>query len=277
MQRVLVRPEGTRRPRGVPRAGRARRRRHRELPARRGRPPGHRLRRRLGRATRGIVYCSTTGFGQTGPRAAVGRRTTSTTWPSAASCDCTAAPADGGPPIPGATIADSAGGGMHAVMAILAALVRRADAPARAPTSTCRSPTACSRLMALAGRRVPRHRRGAGARPRHSSPAATPVTTPTRARDGRWLARRRHRTALLGQPLQRARARAVGGAPERRRGAGRDPRRRCAPRSSRGTATTGSLSSPPPTRACTGARRSPEVVDDAQFAARGAFVEAQAP
>lgn len=33
--------------------------------------------------------------------------------------------ADGGPPIPGATVADSAGGGMQAAIAILAALVRR--------------------------------------------------------------------------------------------------------------------------------------------------------
>ena len=40
--------------------------------------------------------------------------------------DCTGPGPDGGPPIPGATIADSAGGGMQAVMAILAALVRRA-------------------------------------------------------------------------------------------------------------------------------------------------------
>src|SRR5262249_45826560 len=34
--------------------------------------------------------------------------------------------ADGGPAIPGATVADSAGGGMHAAIAILAALGRRA-------------------------------------------------------------------------------------------------------------------------------------------------------
>jgi alpha-methylacyl-CoA racemase len=71
-----------------------------------------------------VVYCSTTGFGQTGPRAqwaghdlnylAVGGY-----------LDCTGPAADGGPPIPGATVADSAGGGMHAVVAILAALVRR--------------------------------------------------------------------------------------------------------------------------------------------------------
>ena len=71
------------------------------------------------------VYCSTTGFGQDGPHAqwaghdlnylAVGGY-----------LDCTGPAENGGPPIPGATVADSAGGGMHAVMAILAALVRRA-------------------------------------------------------------------------------------------------------------------------------------------------------
>ncbi|HLM17119.1 MAG TPA: CoA transferase, partial [Acidimicrobiia bacterium] len=39
---------------------------------------------------------------------------------------CNGRGADGQPPLPGLTLADSAGGGMHAVMAILAALVRRA-------------------------------------------------------------------------------------------------------------------------------------------------------
>jgi alpha-methylacyl-CoA racemase len=71
-----------------------------------------------------IVYCSTSGYGQDGPHAqyaghdlnylAVGGFL-ATTHPRA----------DGGPPVPGATVADSAGGGMHAVIAILAALVRR--------------------------------------------------------------------------------------------------------------------------------------------------------
>jgi alpha-methylacyl-CoA racemase len=72
----------------------------------------------------GIVYCSTSGYGQDGPYA------------SRAGHDLnylaiggflatTHARADGGPPVPGATVADSAGGGMHAVIAILAALVRR--------------------------------------------------------------------------------------------------------------------------------------------------------
>ena len=73
---------------------------------------------------RGIVYCSTTGFGQDGPYAeraghdlgylAMG-----------GFLDCTGRDADGGPAIPGATVADSAAGGMHAVMSILAALLRR--------------------------------------------------------------------------------------------------------------------------------------------------------
>jgi alpha-methylacyl-CoA racemase len=73
----------------------------------------------------GIVYCSTSGYGQTGARSqwaghdvnylavsgflATGERG-----------------ADGKPVLPGATIADGAGGGMHAVMSILAALVARA-------------------------------------------------------------------------------------------------------------------------------------------------------
>lgn len=71
-----------------------------------------------------IVYCSTSGYGQTGPAQQwaghdlnylgvggyldVGQRTET-----------------GQPPVPGTTIADSAAGGMHAVMSICAALVQR--------------------------------------------------------------------------------------------------------------------------------------------------------
>jgi alpha-methylacyl-CoA racemase len=70
------------------------------------------------------VYCSTTGFGQTGPHAQ---------WAGhdlnylgiGGYLHCTGRGPDGAPPIPGATVADSAGGGMQAVMAIMAALVRR--------------------------------------------------------------------------------------------------------------------------------------------------------
>lgn len=76
-------------------------------------------------ANPGVVYCSTTGYGQDGPRA---------TWAghdlnylaAGGYLDCTGRGADGGPALPGATIGDGAGGGMHAVIAILAALVHRA-------------------------------------------------------------------------------------------------------------------------------------------------------
>jgi alpha-methylacyl-CoA racemase len=71
-----------------------------------------------------IVYCSTSGYGQDGPRSqwaghdlnylAIGGY-----------LSCSGRGADGGPALPGATIADSAGGGMQAVMSILAALVER--------------------------------------------------------------------------------------------------------------------------------------------------------
>ncbi len=73
----------------------------------------------------GIVYCSTSGYGQDGPYArwaghdldylAVGGYLSTS-----------GRRADGGPALPGATVADSAGGGMHAAIAILAALVRSA-------------------------------------------------------------------------------------------------------------------------------------------------------
>src|SRR5437763_11108286 len=78
-----------------------------------------------------LVYCSTSGYGQDGPHAQ---------WAGhdlnylgvGGYLDCTGRRADGGPPIPGATVADSAGGGMQAVIAILAALVQRASTGAGA-------------------------------------------------------------------------------------------------------------------------------------------------
>ena len=72
----------------------------------------------------GAVYCSTSGYGRTGPRSqwaghdlnylAVGGYLA-----------CSGRDPEGGPALPGATVADSAGGGMQAVIAILAALVAR--------------------------------------------------------------------------------------------------------------------------------------------------------
>jgi alpha-methylacyl-CoA racemase len=71
-----------------------------------------------------IVYCSTSGFGQSGPRSA---------WAGhdlnylgvAGFLDCSGRRADGRPALPGATVADIAAGGMQAAMAVMAALLRR--------------------------------------------------------------------------------------------------------------------------------------------------------
>lgn len=78
---------------------------------------------------RRIVYCSTSGYGQDGPHAqwaghdinylAVGGFLAMST-PGA----------DGAPPLPGATVADAAAGGMHAALAITAALAGRATSGA---------------------------------------------------------------------------------------------------------------------------------------------------
>jgi alpha-methylacyl-CoA racemase len=73
-----------------------------------------------------IVYCSTSGYGQDGPAARhAGHDLDYLALGGYLACSGTRA--DGGPALPGATIADAAAGGMHAVIAILAALVRRAQ------------------------------------------------------------------------------------------------------------------------------------------------------
>jgi alpha-methylacyl-CoA racemase len=71
-----------------------------------------------------IVYCSTSGYGQDGPRSQWAGHDLNYLAMTGYLAG-TQPRADGGPPIPGATVADSAGGGMHAVIAILAALVQR--------------------------------------------------------------------------------------------------------------------------------------------------------
>jgi alpha-methylacyl-CoA racemase len=71
-----------------------------------------------------IILCSTSGYGQDGPR---------NQWAghdlnylaAGGFLDCSGRDAEGIPALPGATIADSAGGGMQAVIAILAALLQR--------------------------------------------------------------------------------------------------------------------------------------------------------
>jgi alpha-methylacyl-CoA racemase len=71
-----------------------------------------------------IVYCSTSGYGQDGPYAQ---------WAGhdinylalGGFLACSGRDSAGRPAIPGATVADSAGGGMHAAMAIISALLNR--------------------------------------------------------------------------------------------------------------------------------------------------------
>lgn len=70
-----------------------------------------------------IVYCSISGYGQTGPAAGwVGH---DVNYDALAGMLATTDPrADGAPAIPGLTVADTAGGGMQAVISILAGLLR---------------------------------------------------------------------------------------------------------------------------------------------------------
>jgi alpha-methylacyl-CoA racemase len=72
----------------------------------------------------GIVYCSTSGYGQTGPKSQWAGHDINYL-AAGGYLDCSGRTAEGGPALPGATVADSAAGGMHAVMSILAALVAR--------------------------------------------------------------------------------------------------------------------------------------------------------
>lgn len=71
-----------------------------------------------------IVLCSTSGFGQSGPRRDWAGHDLNYLATSGF-LDCSGRTADGRPALPGATVADIAAGGMQAAMAVLAALLRR--------------------------------------------------------------------------------------------------------------------------------------------------------
>jgi alpha-methylacyl-CoA racemase len=72
----------------------------------------------------GIVYVSTSGYGRSGPRAAWAGHDLDYLAVGGFLGMCEPA-AGGGPPLPGATIADAAAGGMQAAMAVCATLLRR--------------------------------------------------------------------------------------------------------------------------------------------------------
>lgn len=71
-----------------------------------------------------LVYCSTSGFGQTGPRSQWAGHDVNYL-ATAGFLDCSGRRDDGRPALPGATVADIAAGGMQAAMAVMAALLRR--------------------------------------------------------------------------------------------------------------------------------------------------------
>jgi len=74
----------------------------------------------------GIVYCSTSGYGQDGPCAQWAGHDVD--YLAVGGYLAMSGPGAGGvPPLPGATLADAAGGGMQAALAITAALVERAS------------------------------------------------------------------------------------------------------------------------------------------------------
>ncbi|HEX3981681.1 MAG TPA: CaiB/BaiF CoA-transferase family protein [Acidimicrobiales bacterium] len=73
-----------------------------------------------------IIVCSTTGYGQNGPHAAWAGHDIN--YLAVGGYLATTEPrADGGPPVSGATIADAAGGGMQAALAVMAALIGRGE------------------------------------------------------------------------------------------------------------------------------------------------------
>ena len=180
--------------------------------------------------------------------------------------DCCGPRADGGPALPGATIADSAGGGMHAVMAILAALVRRAATGEGAYLDVSVADGVLS-LMSLYIDEYLATGDRARARPRHPHrPLRLLRRLPLRRRQ--VGGGRRHRAAVLRQPVPRSSAASSGSStrpttPRRTRSAPTS-----APRSRPATATSGSRRSGRPTPASRRSRRSPELVDDPHFAAR---------
>lgn len=72
----------------------------------------------------GIVYCSTSGYGQTGPRRDWAGHDVNYLG-AGGFLHCSGRRGDGRPALPGATVADIAAGGMQAAMAIMAALLER--------------------------------------------------------------------------------------------------------------------------------------------------------
>jgi alpha-methylacyl-CoA racemase len=132
-----------------------------------------------------IVYCSTSGYGQSGPYAQ--RAGHDLNYLATGGFLALCGPrADGGPPLPGATVADAAAGGMHAVIAILAALVRRAATQEGAYLDVA----VAEGVLALMALPIDEHlATGAVPAPGHDVLTGRYACYDVyRARDGKWLA-----------------------------------------------------------------------------------------
>ena len=132
-----------------------------------------------------IILCSTTGYGQEGPRSAWAGHDLNYLGVGGFLAMCEPA-ADGGPPVPGATIADAAGGGMQAAMAVMAALVGRA----RDGSGVHLDVSIADGVLWLCSLAVDEHlATGAEVGPRHDVITGRYACYDTyRAKDGKWLA-----------------------------------------------------------------------------------------
>jgi alpha-methylacyl-CoA racemase len=132
-----------------------------------------------------IVYCSTSGYGQTGPAAG---------WAGhdldylalGGYLHTSGRGADGKPPLPGATIADSAAGGMHAALAIVTALFARDRSGAGAYLDV----SVAEGVLSLMSLPIDEHlATGAQPGPGHDVLTGRYAWYDTyRCRDGKWLA-----------------------------------------------------------------------------------------
>jgi alpha-methylacyl-CoA racemase len=133
----------------------------------------------------GIILCSTTGYGQEGPRAPWAGHDLNYLAVGGFLAMCEPA-ADGGPPVPGATLADAAGGGMQAAMAIMAALLGRA----RDGSGVHLDVSIADGVLWLCSLAVDEHlATGEEVGPRHDVITGRYACYDTyRAKDGKWLA-----------------------------------------------------------------------------------------
>jgi alpha-methylacyl-CoA racemase len=137
------------------------------------------------RANPRMVYCSTSGYGQTGP--AAGWAGHDLNYLAAGGYLHTSGRgADGKPPLPGATIADSAAGGMHAALSILAALLERE----RTGAGQFLDVSVLEGVLSLMSLSIDEHlATGAEPGPGHDVLTGRYAWYDTyRCRDGRWLA-----------------------------------------------------------------------------------------